>query len=185
MSKILHHREKSVVLMTTLIMFFFLSWLAGTLYLATIIGAFSAGIIIGKDDEMSEVVFNQIGSIARWLIPFFFLAVGLRIDLGLVTNSSSIVLALILSTFAILSKIIGSGFGTYATDPQKSKGDALQVGVGMSPRGEVILLISTSALVLGVFTTKLYAIIIISMAVSAVVGPLILKQLLSRSSSSS
>lgn len=175
--KLKNHPDKYRLLSTTLFLMFFLSWLAGVLYLAPIIGAFMAGIIIGMDEDLSESAQIQVTPIARWLVPFFFLAVGLRIDLGIVSDPTTILLAIILSIFAILSKIIGSGLGAYLHD--KSLKDAAEIGVGMSPRGEVILIIATAALDIGVFEENLFAMIVITVLISAILAPLILRFLIS------
>ena len=86
-------------------------------------------------------------------------------------------LAVILSAFAILSKIIGSGLGAYLHD--KNLKDAVEIGVGMSPRGEVILIIATAALDIGVFAPNLFAMIVITVLISAILAPLILRFLIS------
>jgi Kef-type K+ transport system membrane component KefB len=173
--KLRDHSDRYLVLSITLILIFFLAWLAGTLYLAPIIGAFMSGVIIGRDKELSERSHGQILPIARWLVPFFFIAVGLRIDLSLITNITAIGLALLLSAFAILSKIIGSGIGALIHDKTNNVVDAIEVGTGMAPRGEVTLLIATAALDLGVFSEFLYAIIVVTVAVSAIVVPMIMR----------
>lgn len=175
--KLKNHPDKYRLLSTTLFLMFFLSWLAGALYLAPIIGAFMAGIIIGRDEDLSESAQIQVTPIARWLVPFFFLAVGLRIDLGIVSDPFTILLAVILSAFAILSKIIGSGLGAYLHD--RNLKDAAEIGVGMSPRGEVILIIATAALDIGVFAPNLFAMIVITVLISAVLAPLVLRFLIS------
>ncbi|MHA2029383.1 MAG: cation:proton antiporter [Candidatus Kariarchaeaceae archaeon] len=174
--KLKNHPDKYRLLSTTLFLLFFLSWLAGVLYLAPIIGAFMAGIIIGRDDDLSESAQIQVTPIARWLVPFFFLAVGLRIDLGAATDLTTIFLAIVLSVFAIGSKIVGSGLGAYLHD--KNVKDAIEIGVGMSPRGEVILIIATAALDLGVFDPSLFTMIVITVLISAVLAPLALRYLI-------
>ncbi len=176
-NKLKNHPDKYRLLSTTLFLMFFLSWLAGVLYLAPIIGAFMAGIIIGRDEDLSESAQIQVTPIARWLVPFFFLAVGLRIDLGIVSDPSTILLAVILSAFAILSKIIGSGLGAYLHD--RNLKDAVEIGVGMSPRGEVILIIATAALDIGVFAPNLFAMIVLTVLISAILAPLTLRFLIS------
>jgi Kef-type K+ transport system membrane component KefB len=177
------HPDRYLVLSVTLFLIFFLAWLAGTLYLAPIIGAFLAGVVIGRNRELSSRSQEQITPIARWLVPFFFIAVGMRIDLGLISNFTSIGLALTLSVFAIFSKVVGSGIGAFIHDKSNNIVDALEVGVGMSPRGEVILLIATAALDIGVFNATLYALIVVTVAISAVVAPLILRYLVTLPSS--
>ena len=176
--KLKNHVDKYRLLSTTLALLFFLSWLAGVLYLAPIIGAFMAGIIVGWDEELSETAQTQITPIARWLVPFFFLAVGLRIDLRIISDVTIIILAIILSVFAILSKIIGSGLGAYYHDRDVS--EALEIGVGMSPRGEVILIIATAALDLGVFDDRIFAMIVITVLISAILAPIVLRYLITQ-----
>ncbi len=177
-NKLKNHADKYRILSITLAILFFLSWLAGVLYLAPIVGAFMGGIIVGSDEELSETAQTQITPIARWLVPFFFLAVGLRIDLSVINNLTIIILAIILAIFAILSKIVGSGLGAYYHDRNIS--NALEIGVGMSPRGEVILIIATSALGVGVFDESIYAMIVMTVLISAILAPIALRYIISR-----
>ena len=168
--------DKYFTLKFSLALMFFLAWLAGTLYLATIIGSFVAGVIIGADDQVQRKAEELIHPISRWLIPFFFLSVGLRLNLKVITSFTLLGIGLLLAVIAILAKVIGSGLGTFFFT-RKSK-ESLEVGLGMAPRGEVILLLSTELFIIGIFNETLYTLIAIIVLVSSIIVPFFLKLLL-------
>ncbi len=171
--------DKYFTLTLSLSLIFFFAWLAGVLYLAPIIGAFVAGIIVGTDKKVHKNAEELLRPISHWFVPFFFISVGLRMNIGVITSLQIAGIGLILATGAILAKVIGSGLGAYVFN-RKAR-DAVEVGLGMSPRGEVILLLSTELLLLGVFSDSLFSMIAILVMISSLVVPIALKILLRNS----
>ncbi len=170
--------DKYFTLTLSLAAIFFFSWLAGSMYLATIIGAFVAGVLIGTDTKVQRNAEELIRPISRWFVPFFFLSVGLRINISTVSSWSVLWLGLLFAAVGILAKVIGSGIGSYFFSKRIS--EAIEVGLGMAPRGEVILLLSTELLLIGVFNDTLYTLVTMLVIISSLVVPMSMKWILKR-----
>lgn len=129
---------------------FLLSWLANVIGLAPIVGAFAAGLIledvhyrdfVSRGEHGLEVLVHPISS---FLVPVFFVLMGMRTDLRSFAESSVIGLAAALTFVAIIGKqacslgVLGKGI------------DRMSVGIGMIPRGEVGLIFANIGLALSV-----------------------------------
>jgi Kef-type K+ transport system membrane component KefB len=137
-----------VLLAVGLAFCFTLAWLADAIGLAPIVGAFAAGLVL---EDLHYRDFTHRGEhtltalvepIASFLVPIFFVIMGLRTDLGVFANPGVPALAAALVAAAILGKqlcalgVIGRGL------------DRLSVGIGMTPRGEVGLIFANMGLTL-------------------------------------
>src|SRR5690348_17275561 len=110
---------------------FALSLLAVYTGVAAIVGAFLAGLALGESTGERERDLAQ--GVSELLVPFFLAGIGLHVNLSAFTHVSTAVLALVILAAAVVSKFIGCGLGALGM----GKADALRVGVGMVPRGEV------------------------------------------------
>ncbi len=164
---------------------FFFSVLAEILGLHFIVGAFIAGLYFGQntiDLESYDRIKNSISAMTfGFLAPIFFAAIGFNLDFSAVSKAPFFVFVLILIAF--LGKIIGSGgaarlFGF-------SNRDSVNIGVGMSPRGAVELVIAGIALKAGLFATAdgeptlasyLFSAVVLMAVVTTVLSPIILKR---------
>ncbi|MCX6650416.1 MAG: cation:proton antiporter [Methanomassiliicoccales archaeon] len=119
-----------------LIICFALSFVSSYIGLAAIIGAFLAGMAFAefKDTWPCE---SKIEPITEFLSPFFFVFVGISVVLA--DFKDVIVLALVITGIAIVTKFIGCGLGA-----KKLGGKSMAIiGVGMIPRGEVGLIVAS------------------------------------------
>ncbi|RMG32870.1 MAG: cation:proton antiporter [Methanobacteriota archaeon] len=157
---------------------FVFAWLAGTLELSPIIGAFVAGVLTTQNEELKELIEDLITPLSKWLIPFFFISVGFRVDLGVVSGMEVVALSLILALIAILSKLIGAGIGALANG--NTKMEAIEIGLGMAPRGEVIIVIATTGLSIGVFSPAVFGMLVLTVAITAIFVPLSMKMVITR-----
>ena len=126
-----------MLLATSLCFCLLLAYLAGRIELAPIVGAFAAGLILDplhyRDfrERGEHTVDELLRPISSFLVPIFFVLMGVRVDLRTFADSSILGFALILTLVAILGKqacalaVIEKGL------------DRLSVGIGMIPRGEV------------------------------------------------
>ena len=151
-----------------------------------IIGAFLAGMFFHPkivDVEIYDRVEQQMSGLTRgFLAPIFFVSVGFHLDFSAVGQVPAFVITLTL--LAIASKVIGSGFPAYWAG--FSKREALLVGVGMSGRGAVELIIAGVALEAGLFlqptapdaiVQSLFSAIVIMAIVTTVATPIVLRLL--------
>ena len=141
-----------------------LAALSETIGLAAIIGAFFAGLIF---DFRKEEVVSQIEPVYEFLVPFFFAVTGSRLDPAVFTDGAILGLASMVTVLAIVTKIAGG----YAGALQLGRGDALLVGVGMVPRGEVGLIVASLGLNLGVIGSDLYGVVLAMTVVTTILTP--------------
>ncbi len=154
-----------------------------------IIGAFLAGMFFHPGTvpkAVYERVEEQMSGITRgFLAPIFFVSVGLHLDFSAIAATPVFVTVLVLIAF--LSKFVGAGLPAYWVG--LSKLEALMVGVGMSGRGAVELIVAGVALQAGLFlqpsppppiVASLYSAIVVMALVTTVLTPLLLRRLIAR-----
>jgi Kef-type K+ transport system membrane component KefB len=147
--------------------------------MAAIIGAFFAGLAFADYSPRWNLE-PRAQAINQFLVPFFFFTMGSRLDLS-VFSRSVVVLALSLSVLAIISKIVGCGLPMY----REGWRSMLQVGVGMTPRGEVALIIALIGLQMNMISQRAYALVIVMTAVTTIVPSPFLRMLFTPDAKSS
>lgn len=153
-----------------------LAWFANLLGLATIVGAFAAGVILHdgyfetwKDDENSHFrIKDLVAPLEAILAPLFFILIGIQVKLELFFDTRVFVLAIALLIAAIVGKLL-AGLGA------DKKLDRWSIGFGMMPRGEVGLVFASIGKSLGVINDLLFAAIILMVIVTTLVAPPLLK----------
>jgi Kef-type K+ transport system membrane component KefB len=140
-----------------------------------IVGAFVAGLIIGRPDHVERIE-RELQPIAFFFVPIFFLAVGAGVDVGVLLQPEVLASGLVISLLAALGKI-ASGAALIGRPLDK-----LVVGVGMIPRGEVGLIFA--ALGAGQLATVVgpeeVAIVVLMVIVTTVAAPIALNPLIKR-----
>lgn len=149
-----------------------LSVAATTIGIAAIIGAFFAGLIFA-DYSPEWNLQPRVHAINEFLAPFFFFTMGARLDLRVFRNPDVITVAVVISVLAFVSKIGGCGL------PLIREGwrNALKVGIGMTPRGEVALIVALIGLQMNAISQRVYAIVIFMTAATTLVPPFFIKRL--------
>jgi Kef-type K+ transport system membrane component KefB len=151
-----------------------LAWIATMVQLATIIGAFAAGIIIhdgffdAKERRTTLGIKELVAPLEALLAPLFFMLIGIQVKIESFFDREVLVIALGLIVAAILGKLI-SGIGG------NSKDDRILIGIGMLPRGEVGLVFASIGRTVGVISDQLFAAIILMVIVTTFITPLWLK----------
>jgi Kef-type K+ transport system membrane component KefB len=148
-----------------------LSVAATRIGMAAIIGAFFAGLVFADYDPEWKLTPRAHG-INEFLAPFFFFVMGSKLDINLFTPEV-LITATIISILAIISKVIGCAL------PIINEGwrEALQVGVGMTPRGEVALIVALIGIQMNAISQQAYAYVIFMTGVTTLVAPVILRYL--------
>ncbi|MEM9701183.1 MAG: cation:proton antiporter [Planctomycetota bacterium] len=134
-------RGRGLLVVTALLMCFGFSYLADSIGLATIVGAFAAGLILeqaqyqelGEREEVHELE-DAIRPITALFVPIFFVVMGMRVDVAEFGGSRFWIMALTFTGLAVLGKMICS-FACLEKGVNK-----IAVGIGMVPRGEVGLI---------------------------------------------
>jgi Kef-type K+ transport system membrane component KefB len=133
-------RPGGVLLAFGLAFCFVLAWLASFMGLAPIVGAFAAGLVLEdvhfeKFTSRGESTLAQlVAPVSSFLVPVFFVLMGMRTDLASFAGPGVLLLAVGLTVVAVVGK------GACALGVRDRTIDRLSVGVGMVPRGEVGLI---------------------------------------------
>lgn len=152
-----------------------LAALAAKMGLAAIIGAFLAGTVVAEGRHRHTLE-KQIQPLMAFLVPFFFVVTGTRVQLGALASPSALLSLLIVVVLAVIGKLVGCGLGALSL----GKRSALLIGVGMVPRGEVGIIVASLGRAAGVFGDTIFAIIIAMSLLTSVVAPPVLKALLAQ-----
>ncbi len=151
------------------------SALAASIGLAAIIGAFFAGILFAET-EQAEQLRDSMRPIYQLLVPIFFIFMGLQANLSPFRNWPAWNAGLLIIAVAIAGKLIACGLAALPL----GRREALAIGIGMIPRGEVGLVVALAGLRAGILTGYLYDVIILMSVVTSIVAPPFLRLALAR-----
>ena len=151
-----------------------LAVVAGEIGLAGIIGAFLAGMVVAESPDRHAVE-NEVGPLYAFFPPFFFAAIGIQLDLGALADGSTLLLLLGVTLLAVVTKLAGGWLGARGLGAR----DALVVGVGMIPRGEVGIIVASIGAAEGVVSDRLFAVIVGMAIVTTLIVPPALRVMLS------
>jgi len=132
---------------------------------AAIVGAFLAGLALAE--TTAPRVRDLAHGVTELLVPFFLTGIGLHVDLTAFTDPRNILLAAVILFAAVLSKFIGCGIGAYGL----GRVDALRVGVGMIPRGEVGMVVAQIGLGFGIIKQNVYGVVVFMSVATTIVAP--------------
>jgi Kef-type K+ transport system membrane component KefB len=179
-----HFLISEIDLSMLLIAAFAYAVIAELLGLHYIVGAFLAGVFFQRpvvDPVVYERVEAQLSGLTTgFLAPIFFASVGLHLDPSAFLAVPFFVVLLVV--IAMLSKVVGAGLAARWTG--MSTFDASMVGVGMSGRGAVELIIANLALQAGLFNqpdppppilTNMFSAVVIMAVVTTVATPILLR----------
>jgi Kef-type K+ transport system membrane component KefB len=151
-----------------LTLLFGLSLLAVYAGVAAIVGAFLAGLALGE--TVDHRVHELTHGVTVLVVPFFLVGIGLRFDLSVFATRSTLALAITIVLAAMISKFVACSLGAM----RLGRTDAIRVGVGMIPHGEVGMVVAQIGLSLGVLGQSVYGIIVfMSMATTLLAPPLL------------
>ncbi len=155
-----------------------LAYLAESIGLATIIGSFGAGLFLRhvrlRDPDGDEHGLEEIVRPAYMIfVPIFFVFVGTQVGLESIMNWHAALIGICITAAAMLGKLFTSVCVV-------EKGiNRLAIGIGMMPRNVVTLTMADIGIEMGVLSEELFSAIIMMVAIAALVGPLLLKLVLS------
>jgi Kef-type K+ transport system membrane component KefB len=178
-------KAAGVLLAVGLAFCFLLAWLADAIGLAPIVGAFAAGLILESvhyrdfTDRGEHGLEELVAPISAFLVPIFFVLMGMQTDLQAFLQPGTLGLAAALTVAAVLGKqacyfgVVGKGI------------DRLSVAIGMIPRGEVGLIFAAIGATLTVRGERVlspgtYSAVVIMVIVTTMITPPALKWSLGR-----
>ena len=148
---------------------------AAQIGLAAIIGAFLAGMMVAETRERYPIE-HEVAPLYAFFPPFFFIFVGMQIDLGVLADGGTLALLAAVVTVAAATKFVGAWLGARSLGGR----EAAFVGVGMVPRGEVGIIVAGIGAATGVVGAELFAVIVGMSVVTTLAVPPILRHLAPR-----
>lgn len=170
-------RTQGAMIVSALLFCFLLSYLANLSGLATIVGAFAAGLVLEhvhfKDFKEDRQLEELLAPVTTILVPIFFVMMGIQVRLESFANTEVLGIALALTAAAVIGKQVCGLF--------VAKGyDRLSIGIGMIPRGEVGLIFASIGKSLKVVDSSIFSAVVIMVILTTLVTPPLLKLSLQR-----
>jgi Kef-type K+ transport system membrane component KefB len=148
-----------------LVLLFSLSLLAIYIGVAAIVGAFLAGMALGEHVEPR--VHHLTQGVSELLVPFFLAGIGLHVDLALFSDARFVALAAAILAAALVSKFLGCGLAAL----RLGRSDAVKIGAGMIPRGEVGMVVAQLGLAMGAIGKGTYGVAVFMAVATTVIAP--------------
>lgn len=162
-------RNKELFLLSVLTLCFGVAWLSSALGLSLTIGAFLAGLIISESEYSHEAISN-IFPFQALFISFFFVSVGMLLNLDFVFHQPGIILLLAIAIFLI--KIFTGGIATLLLGlPIRS---AVLVGIGLSQIGEFSFVLAKVGIPYGLGSEYYYQLFLASSLFTLMISPVLI-----------
>ncbi len=170
--------ELAVVTVILIVMGLF-ALLTNALGVHTVLGAFVAGMLIGRSPILTRHIKEQLrGLIVALFMPVFFGLAGLTADLSMLRNP---VMLGWLGAFILVASV-GKFAGSYLGGRlgALSGRESLALGCGMNARGSTEVILATLGLAAGALNTTLFTLIVTMALVTTLVMPPMLRWALAR-----
>ncbi|MEA1937007.1 MAG: cation:proton antiporter [Patescibacteria group bacterium] len=165
-------KVEGMKIVTAFLFLFLMAYIADLVGLATIVGAFAAGLVLddvhfkNKREHHIEVLVKPLYCI---FVPIFFVLMGIQVKLDVFLDPKIILIALGITIASIAGKQL-CGLGVRHKQANKRT-----VGIGMISRGEVGLIFAGVGKELGVLDDSIFGTIIIMVILTTLVTPPLLK----------
>ncbi len=151
---------------------FALAWLASSIQLASIVGAFAAGLIVSDEyfhkKRRGLTIEDLVEPLESIFAPVFFVLIGMQVNLAVFAEPSTLLLASAFTVAAVIGKIASGAVAGRGVD-------RLTVGIGMVPRGEVGLIFASIGKALGVVDDTMFSAIVVMVIVTTFGTPIALR----------
>ncbi len=137
--------------------------------LAMIIGAYLAGILLSVTKVGKELE-EKIAGASHLIVPVFFAIMGTLVDFQ--AMGAVLVFGLVISVFAIIGKVLGSGLPALFTGFNFI--GSMRIGIGMLPRGEVALIVAGIGLSAGIISGEIFGVAIMMTLITTLMAPMVL-----------
>jgi len=143
-------KSKELFLLTTLTLCFAVAWLTSQAGLSLALGAFLAGLII-SESEYSHQATSIILPFKELFTSFFFISIGMLLDLHFFAENAGIVLLLVLAVFIIKGTIATFVTAILGYPPRVS----LLTGLALFQIGEFAFILSKVGVENGLLTSEM------------------------------
>ena len=127
--------------------------------------------------HIKEEIEESLQKINFFLIPVFFCVIGMQVDLGAIFSGSTslikvITFVVILTLFAVISKILGCGIPALGVGFNRL--GAWRIAVGMIPRSEVAFIVAGIGLVSGVIDKQIFGVAVFMAITTTIIAAILL-----------
>jgi Kef-type K+ transport system membrane component KefB len=166
-------KKPEIPIIISLATAFLFAGLADRFGSATIIGAFSAGLVLGRS-HLSHEIEHNVQKIALLFVPIFFVSVGAAVDVRSFADPRVLFIGIALIVAGAAGKFI-AGYCALKFEGRRSV-----IGVGMIPRGEVGLIFAQTGLASGALSQSLFNALAMMVVGTTFMAPPLLRALLGR-----
>jgi len=166
------HVKESIFAFVVMIALFS-AYLAEAFGLHTVIGAFIGGVLLSNVPlaKIKDVQSKVTGLAYGIFVPIFFAFIGMSVDLSVLKTAG--LFTVLVVVMALLGKLIGGFVGTKLIGFDLH--DSLIFGIGVMPRAGVELVVIAVGRSMGIIGDEVFSAIVLMVAVSVVVSPVLLK----------
>lgn len=163
------HRDSIVAFVFCLFMAFVAEHFFGV---ADITGAFIAGLIFSMTQRSTYLASKFEVLSYLYVSPLFFASIGLQVVIPEM-DGKIIAFSIIIVLVALISKVVGCGFGAKLCKYQNFQ--CVRIGFGMISRGEVALIVAAKGAALGLMGSNFIGPIVIMVVITTILTPIFLK----------
>jgi Kef-type K+ transport system membrane component KefB len=160
----------SVLFEIGVILMLALSLLADYIGLAAIVGAFIAGLTMSELRQHTDIE-RRFEPLAWFFTPFFFVLMGTYLDFAAFAKPSVLLAVVVFTALAVVTKYLGGSLGARKEGRQVAR----EVGAGMTPRGEVGIVVAGFALAQGPIGDDVYAAILGMVLATTLLAPFLIR----------
>jgi len=153
---------------------FLAAYISASIGLSAIVGAFAAGLPLTRKQVKVRMALDKTKSLYMFFVPIFFISIGTLINLNVFGQAAY--LGLVITALAFVGKIIGSYVAARLN--KFSNKDSLRIGISMTPRGEMGLIVASLGLTSGLISTGTYSVAVMAVVLTTFIAIPILKKVL-------
>lgn len=162
-------RSRELFLLSIVVICLAVAWLTSSIGLSLAMGAFLAGLII-SESEYSHHAFSQIVPFRDLFTSFFFVSVGMLLDISYVLANPLIIIAVV-AGLLVLKALIAGFVGTLLGLSFRT---ALLVGFSLAQVGEFSFILSRFGLEDGLISANTYQLFLAASVISMAATPFII-----------
>jgi len=168
-------QDKTTISVMSIAFAFILAGVFEQAGLAMIIGSYIMGLSLSKTD-LTYLLQDKLEVIQQFFVPIFFCVTGMLVNFHDILSLKMIEFGFIFVFFGIAGKMIGCGVPALLLNFNLR--GALRIGIGMTPRGEVTMIIAGIGLSNGILHHEYFGIVIIMTFVTTLITPPIFSRML-------
>ncbi len=162
-------RSQELFMLSVVVILLAMTWLTSSIGLSLALGAFLAGLII-SESQYSHQALGGILPFRYVFTSFFFVSIGMLLDIRVVMGSLAIILLLVAAI--VIIKALLAGATTIALGYQARS--AVLVGLALSQVGEFSFILSKLGLDYGLLSAGMYQIFLAASIVTMALSPILI-----------